>query len=476
MEEVVEGAEGEAEAAEDVVMPWDLVSRIESFLEQRPVSSPSWLVVVVRSPFFPSGDIQWPWLTTSTARRGGPSHSSGGGGGGGGGGYSGGGGRLGGAGGGMGHYNRPNTSNAGEGGDDYNYPVYPEEINDPDNVAPRMDIEEINLISDDEADIVITGSRSLKQKKPIRLMRHEHKERVMLVNTDSSTEVMVKADPDAAESDESLFVKEDYDDTIDLDAIPSKNSRMSIGSIDLDAPISQPLAAEEVAARRSSKKKAEKQAKKDKKPVLETEEDKSEYARQQEDIQILSNELAGLQTKSVDENGNTEMEEGGEKKDLEGRVYLFQFPPILPILKNEGSPEMKESGEVDVDMRNIPANGTPIEISDDVKPEAGAEADVSAIPEAGQPPLLVNEEGKIGRMIVRKSGKVEFSWGGTSLALGRGAPFDFLAKGVIVHGMRQGGKNGRDITKEEEISMSGTGMGKIMGKFVATPDWEKLFK
>lgn len=379
----------------------------------------------------------------------------------------------------MGHYNRPNTSNAGEGGDDYNYPIYPEEINDPDNVAPRMDIEAINLVSDEENDVIITGSRSLKQKKPIRLMRHEHKERPTLVNTDSSAEIAVKADPDAeGDTDDTsgLFVKEDPDD-MDLDGIPSKNSRMSIGSIDLDAPIPQPPTAEETAARRSLNKKALAKAKKEKKPVLETEEDKSEYARQQEDIQVLTKELAGLQTKSTDADGNVEMGEGAGKEDnLAGRVYLFQFPPILPQLKNEGSPELKGSGEVDVDMADIPANGTPIEILDDVKPEPGAEAKVSAVPEVGQAPLLVNEEGKIGRMVVRKSGKVEFSWGGTSLALGRGAPYDFLSKGVIVHGLQQGGKNGRDITKEEEISMSGTGMGKIMGKFVATPDWEKVFK
>lgn len=386
----------------------------------------------------------------------------------------------------MGHYNRPNTSNAGEGGDDYNFPVYPEEINNPDGVAPRMDIEQINLVSDDEADVVITGSRPLKQKKPIRLLRHEHKERVMLVNTDSSADTdatAIKADPDAeheTDPDSSLFVKDDHDDTMDLDAIPQKNSRMSIGSIDLDAPIPQRLTADEIVAHREGKKPAATKAKIAKKPVLETEEDKAEYSRQQEDIQILSNELAGLQTKSTDADGNVEMEEGAEKKDLEGRVYLFQFPPILPQLKNEPSPELKGSGEDDIEMADIPANGTPIEISDDVKPEPGVEVDPANPKDRPPPPPLVNEEGKIGRMIVRKSGKVEFSWGGTSLALGRGAPFDFLAKGVIVHGLQKPdphpSRHGRDVTKEEELNMSGTGMGKIMGKFVATPDWEKLFQ
>ena len=159
----------------------------------------------------------------------------------------------------MSHYNRPNTSNAGEGGDDYNYPIYPEEINDPDNVAQRMNIEQINLVSDDENDVIITGSRSLKQKKPIRLMRHEHKERQVLVNTESDTskpDATVKPDPDAdanEESEESLFVKEDPDDTMDLDDIPSKHSRMSIGSIDLDAPIPQPLTSEELADRKSTR-------------------------------------------------------------------------------------------------------------------------------------------------------------------------------------------------------------------------------
>ncbi len=361
-----------------------------------------------------------------------------------------------------------------------------------------MDIEEINLVSDDD-DVQITGVRSRKgnkEMKPIRLTRHEHKERVVLVNTDSSADA-VKADPDApaegaegeedaeGDAEDSLFVKPDVDDTMELDGSPAvrgTGGRFSVGSIDLDAPISEPLTAEEIRKAKS------KPAPKAKKPVLQTAEDTAEYERQLEDIAVLSAELGGLST-AAKEGEDVEMGEDGQPKPkegkLEGRVYLFQFPPILPQLRKEGEPVVKTDA-ADVDMTDIPANGEAIEIADlpDIKPEtAGVDAIAEhALDQAAlrakieHENALVQEPGRIGKLIVRKSGKVEFSWGGTSLALGRGAPYEFLTKGVIVTGMQKEGKLGRDVTKEEEISMAGTGMGKVMGKFVATPDWEKLFK
>lgn len=449
------------------------------------------------------------------------SRSVGGGGGGGSGGAGGGGGISG--------FNRlksegglSRSMGGGGGGDEYSEPVYPEELEDGDEVAQRMDIEYINLISDDEDDVVVTGHARVARNKgkgrapeghamrPIRLTRHEHKERVVLVNTDSSTD-QPKAEEDEAgmgeevtkteeEEDEGLFVTQDGVavkaergagvDIMDLDA-PSASQREA--SIDLDAP-SQPsqrqysvdLDAPPPAAAPKLRKPL---AAKDKKPVLQTEEDKAEYARHLEDVEILSKELGGMQTAEAGSRGDGDVEMGEDGQPVarekapedskEGRLYLFQFPPILPKLANAAAPVKADpADDADVvELADIPASAGTVDLTatPDVKAEPNAEeVDVAGGGAADTAAdVLVREPGLIGKLVVRRSGKVELSWGGTSLALGRGAEFDFLTTGLVVQGLEAGRKG--VVTKEEEGRMSGTGMGRIMGKFVATPDWEKLF-
>jgi len=410
--------------------------------------------------------------------------------------------------GGMSHYTR------GDGGgvDQYREPVYPEEMEDGDEVAPRMDIEQINLVSDDEDGVVITGSRVARNKgkgrataghmmKPIRLTRHEHKERVVLVNTDSSADApKVEEVEDIAkeeeDEDEGLFVSQDGTvikpeppvDMMDVDVVPAALRR---GSVDLDA-IPRPLTAAQVVAEKEKRAKRKSLAAKNKKPVLQTEEDKAEYARHLEDIEILSRELGGLRTETADGDGDGDVEMGEdgqpivkEKVDAkEGRLYLFQFPPILPKLRNLEKPVKPDPGapDADTELSDIPAAGTPVDLTGtpDIKaePAAGAEIEVVGAGSGAEAAndVLVQEPGLIGKLVVRKSGKVELSWGGTSLALNKGSEFDFLTTGLVVQGLEKGGKAGREVTKEEEGRMAGTGMGRIMGKFVATPDWERLFR
>ena len=75
---------------------------------------------------------------------------------------------------------------------------------------------------------------------------------------------------------------------------------------------------------------------------------------------------------------------------------------------------------------------------------------------------MVKEEGFIGKLVVRESGKVELSWGGTSMVLGRGVSANFLSTVVVTE------------NKAEDPEGVAIGMGQVMGKFVVTPDWEKM--
>jgi DNA-directed RNA polymerase III subunit RPC4 len=177
----------------------------------------------------------------------------------------------------------------------------------------------------------------------------------------------------------------------------------------------------------------------------------------------------------------------------EGRLYLFQFPPILPKLYNPTGPIKKDptDGE-EVQMTDIPVSGhgTPVDLTG---PDLKADPDASIVingaenkeeedtgPTTTNTQNLLSEPGMVGKLIVRKSGKVELSWGGTSLQLGRGAEFDFLTTGLVVKGLgADSGKTKPRMGVKEEgaggVTGSGTGMGRIMGKFVAVPDWGKLF-
>jgi DNA-directed RNA polymerase III subunit RPC4 len=146
--------------------------------------------------------------------------------------------------------------------------------------------------------------------------------------------------------------------------------------------------------------------------------------------------------------------EGEDVEDVkEGKLFLFQFPPILPPLRHVNA----DGNEVvDVEDRTE-ADGTRI------KPDPDSRAPVPT--NAGLPP----GGGYIGKLNVRKSGKVELDWGGQILDLGIATETDFLTSAIIVD------EHESDLTSGQGKA---TGMGVVFGKFVATPifddeeDWE----
>jgi DNA-directed RNA polymerase III subunit RPC4 len=314
----------------------------------------------------------------------------------------------------------------------------------------------------------------------------------MLVNTDSSSgdakleiedEVKVEAPEDGGlfvPQDEPVVKSEAGDDATMSDEMQVDTAPM--GDLQAGADAASPSTVQETpkpAPETAPQRPSEFLAANSKKPVLQTEEDKQEYERHLEDIDILARELGGMSTTQppktgADTEGDVAMgEEAPVSLDhKEGRLYLFQFPPILPKLSNVEQPVKQDPGDVDVQLSDIPSGTIDLDDTPEVKAEPAAEADADVPrPTSGSKvkDALVQEPGLIGKLVVRRSGKVELSWGGTSLALGRGAEFDFLTTGVVVQGL--GAEKGAEGGEE----MSGTGMGRVMGKIVATPDWEKMF-
>lgn len=414
-----------------------------------------------------------------------------------------------------------------------------------------MDIEAINLITDDEDDEPqFLGSKNVKGKgkvsshkglRPVRLMREEHKERVLLVNTESAvkpppesdddTPIVVEARSTGRKVKDSGDVKiKDEPRTTPEPSSPemkhSPDSRRNIqDSLANIVPINDDAPSDASASPESKKDRRVRAPaiKKIKQPVFQTEEDKAEWSRHLEDVSILTRELSDMQSstsskgkgKEVDGEGDAVMDDAPTAADEEaqkwgnGRLYLFQFPPVLPELYNpkdpkprnpilvkreeeEAAAKAKEELEIlgsmkgknkqtikdrpDLTGEALPPIKTEIKKEDtDAIVETPAEKAKREQDERNRKkkkPEVIHEEGFVGKLIVRESGRVELIWGGdgknggTTLLVGRGAEASFLTTGVIVDSVERGPPGG-GVPEGKAM-----GMGQIMGKFVVTPDWQ----
>ena len=195
-------------------------------------------------------------------------------------------------------------------------------------------------------------------------------------------------------------------------------------------------------------------------PNYRTHEEAKEWERHHEDLKILQEEL-GVPAHVVD--ATTE----SRTKDDEiraNKVYLFQFPPVLPDLTSIGikpDPEatnryeqQAEPEPMEVDPPNDQHN--PLVIPEDNK----------AVP----PPQPKFSSGAVGKLKVHKSGRVTLDWAGTSLSLGMGTQASFL-QNVLVATLPDD-KNG-GVAGGAGLAMS---MGRVERKFVVTPDWEEILR
>jgi len=375
---------------------------------------------------------------------------------------------------------------------------YPLEFDEKDTGA-AIDIERIGAESDD--DVIITGSRVIKGGlKPIRLPRHEHKVRTAIpidsvVKKEESDDDVIMADVvprDAAPEEENIIIKEEpeveaaFRESIAFNSPESKKPAKaegipSTGEINPPSTPSRPKVKPPTSPELSKKTK---DVMKDT-PAFACEEDRQEHARHLVDVSILADELGGLQSRNEND-GDANMD--GEVDKREGRLYLFQFPPILPKLYNPlttDKPPLPAALQAKEDATEIKGESSRTSGAGKPKPKP---AEVDAIkPEAEevvQPKekvdknkrvkrdRVVEEQGYIGKMIVRESGKVELSWGGTSLVVSRGVDASFLTTGVVMDANTRGARPG---VLPHDIEGKAIGMGKIMGKFVVTPDFPKMF-
>ncbi|CAD0114628.1 unnamed protein product [Aureobasidium uvarum] len=247
-------------------------------------------------------------------------------------------------------------------------------------------------------------------------------------------------------------------------------------------------------------------------PALQTVEERREWERHHLDLEILRQELGEITLPSAtpaaaaaaaakDSQGDTKMTEGdatatNEEPDLtEGadastslppsstnpppdrrtdRVYLFQFPPILPSLV----PATVKPEPVSPTLsKKIPAStaATAIDVDASAAPKAKAKQEV---PESAGQMHSPFPSGLVGKLRVHASGRTTLDWGGTSLQVGMGTDVQFLQDAVVAKFNDKSDVEGAKGKEEEqdEGAFGGEvmGLGQVRGKFVVTPDWEEI--
>jgi DNA-directed RNA polymerase III subunit RPC4 len=145
----------------------------------------------------------------------------------------------------------------------------------------------------------------------------------------------------------------------------------------------------------------------------------------------------------------------------EGQVLLFQFPPILPPLvatNSRGDPSVKDEDE-DIVMSDQPA-GTSNQVD--------LTRDDSTLSMTKQSTTLSSQwlkhGGLVGKLNIRRSGKVELDWGGRTLELSRATSRQFLATAMIV-------EEPDEKPKVSAVAGKGLPMGKIWGRYIVAPNW-----
>ncbi|KAK2781719.1 hypothetical protein FQN52_001394 [Onygenales sp. PD_12] len=396
--------------------------------------------------------------------------------------------------------------------------------------GPRFSIEQINIISDEEEggegeDGEFEGKEKGKGKmpargsvgggggrglRPVRVERHEHQERSVGVNTEASSnksaELRKQAKSKAKQGgDDSLFVQDDEaeegDDEGDVEMVSERAVRGARAADDGEIRIKEeptdgdvlmsdsiPQATDEAPKPTPKKKRV---TIKDPRSKLQTEEEKQEYDRHEQDIEHIKKALGTLTTlektpvdgEPADQaEGETKTEE--PKDERSGRLFLIQFPPTTPnlIVPTQPGDEMDQ----DTVEAVAPPPGHAQTQAQPGIPSIKKENTIDGLPAPSQPTTTTNDipplitatnsnlpAGRVGTLNIHQSGRATIDWGGISFELTKGSDVEFLQDAVVASESKPlGGGSPTEDSADRQI----WAMSQVSGKFVVTPDWEKMLE
>lgn len=329
----------------------------------------------------------------------------------------------------------------------------------------------------------VVGTKKRRGILPVGIQREEFREKDLELTTaediaagESGAKKAVKAGEELAEDDDAMFVDEPRTkkpDTEVWDHVAPK-AREKVMIKNEHGELVEATTIDEIAAARAQEaqtpttenQKDDEPAAKAKSAVKRwTEEDQIK-----QDMEILASQLA---RNAVLEQHHDEESNQPHPDSLEGNLFLFQLPPVLPPLKVTRPPGsrrdaageyVKDEPRDDVVMLDQPpvnidlTNDTP---QPDVKDEEIVE-EAKNTSDKHDDLLYPPEGGYVGKLIVRKSGKVELDWGGQTLEVVRGVETNFLNTAVLVDEISA-------LPKPGELNGAAYSMGRIAGKFVLAP-------
>ncbi|OJD13145.1 hypothetical protein AJ78_06368 [Emergomyces pasteurianus Ep9510] len=410
--------------------------------------------------------------------------------------------------------------------------------------GPRFSIEQINIISDEEEGVEeefgdgegkgkmparnSVGGGAGRGLRPVRVERQEHQARSVGINTDASSqksaELRRQAKAKAKEKqggDESLFVQDseedadggsetEGDDTVEVTAEKAVGGTIYGGMRIKQEPTDDgdvsmvdalPQAIEESAvttdagavppAAPKTQTRKKRITIQDTRSKLQTEEERQEWDRHEQDIEHLKQALGTITTHDSTAEGEQAPEQQAEPKEFEapkderaGRLFLIQFPPATPnlivpsqVVDGMDQDVVETGSQVTTQLPSVPAIKK--EATEDLP--APQPTFTSNINRNGVlSPLITATNsslppGRVGKLNIHQSGRATIDWGGISFELTKGSDVEFLQDAIVASGEKPSATGADEGLPKEELEEKRVwAMSQVSGKFVVTPDWEAL--
>ncbi|CAK7226204.1 hypothetical protein SCUCBS95973_006120 [Sporothrix curviconia] len=169
--------------------------------------------------------------------------------------------------------------------------------------------------------------------------------------------------------------------------------------------------------------------------------------------------------------GSEEPQEQKAPPAREGRLFLFQFPPVLPSLKafELGSDGSGRDGAHAVpgasgDIKSEPGTGGDVVMLDGVAPAPIDLTDSETAGDKRNAPSDIGGGGFLGTLSIRKSGRAELSWGGMTYEMMPGTDVQFLTTAVLLEESDEKREGGG-----QALVGNAFGMGPVGGKYNLVP-------
>ncbi|CAK7230499.1 hypothetical protein SBRCBS47491_007606 [Sporothrix bragantina] len=167
--------------------------------------------------------------------------------------------------------------------------------------------------------------------------------------------------------------------------------------------------------------------------------------------------------------GSEEPQEQKAPPAREGRLFLFQFPPVLPSLKafepgKDATEGAKPSAGASGGIKSEPGTGDDVVMLDGVAPAPIDLTDSETAGDKRNAPSDIGGGGFLGTLSIRKSGRAELSWGGMTYEMMPGTDVQFLTTAVLLEESDEKREGGG-----QALVGNAFGMGPVGGKYNLVP-------